>query len=62
MHNRSSNLEERMLRTFFLATATNSPFTLHSTTIKQKLKISKGKNYIREREKKKKKKKTFIPH
>jgi hypothetical protein len=32
-----------MVRTFFLATATNFPFTLHSTTIKQKYTISKGK-------------------
>lgn len=48
MHNRSLNLEDKMQRTFFLATATNLPFTLHSTIIKQKLTISKGNNYRRE--------------
>ena len=37
IQNRSLNIEDIMLRTFFLATATNFPFALHSTMIKQKL-------------------------
>lgn len=36
MHNLSLNLDVMMLRIFFFATATNFPFTLHSTMKNQK--------------------------
>lgn len=35
----SSNLAEKMLRTFFLATATNVPFTPQSTSQINKMKV-----------------------